>query len=308
MMAGRILVVGDVVTDILAVHSGQVAVGSDTAARISITGGGSAANTAAWLARLGADVDLVAVAGIDVAGDDRLAELMASGVGCACVRRTAERPTGSIIVLVQDSERSFLCDRGANHGLAPSDVDFALASFDDIVHLHLSGYTLLDESTRAAGRHALAAAAVRGLTTSVDAASAAPLDRVGGQTFLEWVHGTDIVLANLDEAHALLDDKSASPDDLARGLATAARRLAVVKLAAAGAVWADGDGEVVRSEAAPAPVVVDSTGAGDAFAAGLLSAWLHGAEPQEALRAAARLGAESVGIVGGRPPPPSIMV
>ena len=147
-----------------------------------------------------------------------------------------------------------------------------------------------------------AAATERGLTTSVDAASAAPLRRIGGQAFLDWVRGVDVVLANLDEAHALLDDKSAGPDDLARGLATATRRFAVVKLGADGAVWAGHDGTVVRGGAAPAPVVVDPTGAGDAFAAGLLTAWLHGAEPQEALRAGARLGADAVGVMGGRPP------
>ncbi len=72
---GRFLVVGDIVTDILAVHSESLTVDSDTPARISVTGGGSAANTAVWLASTGAAVDLLGVVGADVAGDDRLAEL-----------------------------------------------------------------------------------------------------------------------------------------------------------------------------------------------------------------------------------------
>lgn len=300
-MLPRVLVVGDIVTDILAVHSGRVAVGSDTEARISVTGGGSAANTAAWLVQAGARADIVAVAGTDASGDERLVELAAAGVGCASVRRTTEAPTGTIIVLAQGSERSFLCDRGANLLLQPSDVDAALEAAPDAAHVHVSGYTLLDPSSRAAGRHALAAAMARGLSTSVDAASAAPLLRLGGQEFLEWVRGVEIVLANLGEAHALLDDRTAAADDLARGLATAAQRFAVVKLGAEGSVWAGHEGSVVRHAAEPAPVVVDSTGAGDAFAAGLLSAWLTGAQPAEAMRAGARLGAVVVGLIGGRP-------
>ena len=298
----RVLVVGDLVTDVLVVHSGPMAVGSDTPARISVSGGGSAANTAAWLTQVDVAVELVAVAGADVAGDDRLAELRAIGVGCSGVRRTDDAPTGSIVVLVHDGQRSFLHDRGANLTLSPSDVDFSLAGVGPGCHLHLSGYTLFETSTRPAGRHALRAAAEAGLTTSVDAASADPLRRVGGQAFLDWVRGTDVVLANLDEAHALLDDKSAGPDDLARGLATAARGFAVVKLGADGAIWAGRDGTVIRSGAAPVPVPVDPTGAGDAFAAGLLAAWLAGADPEAALRAGARLGSEAVGVVGGRPP------
>src|SRR5258705_7796833 len=139
-----VLVIGDIVTDILAVHSGPLAVDSDTVARISVTGGGSAANTAAWFASTGTTVHLVGVVGDDVAGTDRLTELAAAGVGGTAIRRTGEAPTGSVIVLARAQQRTMLCDRGANHRLAPSDVDAALSTLDDLRHLHLSGYTLLD--------------------------------------------------------------------------------------------------------------------------------------------------------------------
>ena len=149
----RVLVVGDIVTDILAVYSGLVAVGSDTTADISITGGGSAANTAAWLASLGCPVGLVGMAGTDRAGDERLTELTAAGVDCAAVRQTPNAPTGSVIVLANSAERSMFCDRGANLLLSPSDVDAALASAGG--HVHVSGYTLLDDRV-APGRTARA--------------------------------------------------------------------------------------------------------------------------------------------------------
>jgi sugar/nucleoside kinase (ribokinase family) len=299
-----VLVVGDIVTDILAVHSGPLAVDSDTAARISLTGGGSAANTAAWFAYSGTTVHLVGVVGEDVAGTDRLAELAAAGVGGTAIRRAADAPTGSVIVLAQAQDRTMLCDRGANHLLTPSDVDAALSTLDGLRHLHLSGYTLLDASSRSAGQHALRAAAERGLTTSVDAASAAPLRRVGGPAFLDWIRGTDLLLANLDEARALTPATDATEDATAVALAlTGYVPTVIVKQGPAGATWADRDGTRLTVPAEPA-TVVDSTGAGDAFAAALISARLSGADPGTALRSAVALGARAVTTLGGRPPRP----
>jgi sugar/nucleoside kinase (ribokinase family) len=317
--AGRVLVVGDIVTDILAVHSGDIAVGSDTDVRVTVTGGGSAANTAVWLAAVGAEVDLVGVVGLDAAGTERLTELDSAGVGSAWIRRSAARPTGTVIVLARPDERTMLSDRGANALLAPADVDAALAGCDP-AHVHLSGYALLDPASRAAGRRVLARARELGRTVSVDAASAAPLRRVGGAAFRHWVRGADLLIANLDEARALLDGADdptvpatvggglgpaarATVDGeaaaLARALATVAVR-AVVKLGRDGAVWAGPDGEWAGAAADPA-AAVDPTGAGDAFAAGLLGAWLRGADPRTCLRAGTAAGARAVTRIGARP-------
>ena len=290
-----IVVVGDVVTDIHAVHSGPIAVGSDTPAAIRVLGGGSAANTAAWLAAAGARVELVAVVGRDQAGDDRIAELTAAGVGCVHIRRTDDARTGSIVVLAHGQERSFLADRGANLLLVPSDVDPALVSSR---HLHLSGYVLLDAASRPAGVHALAAARERGLSTSVDMASAEPLRRAGPSTVLGWVRGVDLLFANLDEARVMVDEQD--PLDLARALTAHASHV-VVKLGAEGSVWASA-GVVVQAPSVTVGTVVDVTGAGDAFAAGVLHAWLNGSEPMECLVAGAQLGAAAVTAAGGRPP------
>ncbi len=277
------LVVGDIVTDILAVYSGSIAVGSDTGAAISLTGGGSAANTAAWLASVQVPVELVGMVGADRAGEERLAELREAGVGTRFVARTGERPTGSVIVLADGDERSFLCDRGANLLLGRSDVDAALIGAG-AVHLHLSGYTLLDDGSRAAGRYSLTAARERGLTTSVDAASAAPLRRADG--FLDWIQGVDIVFANEDEAGVL-----------GSALTTAAANV-VIKRGVAGAEWLG-----VGVAAARPATAVDTTGAGDAFAAGFLAGWLSGEEPATVLTRATELGAAAVATLGGRPPP-----
>lgn len=292
-----VLVVGDVVTDILAIHPDGLVPGSDTPADVHLTGGGSAANTACWLAGLGCPVTLVGVVGDDPAGTDRVAELSAAGVGTA-VRRAPGARTGSVVVLSHGQERTMLCDRGANSRLSTVDVDAALAATPDLAHLHLSGYALFDGASRDAARYALDAAADRGAGTSVDAASAGPLGRVGATAFLSWVHRADVLLANQAEARVLAGHDG-PPEALARTLTGYVPRV-VVKLAEVGAVWAERDGEPVTVPARPVDVV-DPTGAGDAFAAGLLHAWLAGASPVEAVRAGHRLGARAVGTPGGRP-------
>jgi ribokinase len=290
--AGRVIVVGDIVTDVLAVYSGPLATGTDTDAGISLTAGGSAANTAAWLVSAGVPVTLVGVVGDDPAGADRLAELADAGVDCA-VRRAAGASTGTVVVLSESDERTMLCDRGANALLSTVDIDTGLRDAGGAVHLHLSGYTLFDEASRAAGRYALEQARDRGLSTSVDAASAGPLQRVGPSDFFDWVRGTELLLANADEAVALTGH--ADPDRL-----TGPVRHAIVKRGADGAGWASG-GTGTRWIAAQPAQVRDVTGAGDAFAAGLLAAWLAGAEPEDALRAGAELGALAVSRTGARP-------
>jgi sugar/nucleoside kinase (ribokinase family) len=295
-VADTVLVVGDLVTDVVAVHTGPIAVGSDTDVRVTTTGGGSAANTAAWLAHLGTPAELVAVVGADPAGAERVAELIAAGVGCHSVRRDPSVATGTVIVLAHAAERTMLADRGANAALAAADVEAALARADP-AHVHVSGYPLLDPASRPAARRALARTGR--WTVSLDAASAAPLRRVGGAAFLDWVRGVDLLVANVDETRALLDT-GGDPADLARALAGAVGGRVVVKLGPAGAVWAGPDGEQAVAPAEPA-TAVDPTGAGDAFAAGLLTAWLAGAGPAGCLRAATRAGAAAVAQIGARP-------
>ncbi|MET8232427.1 PfkB family carbohydrate kinase [Micromonospora sp. NPDC005298] len=296
--AARVVVVGDVLTDVVAVLAGPLAAGSDTTAEISLGGGGQAANTAAWVAAQGVPVTLVGAVGDDEAGRERVAELDRAGVDCA-VQRVADVPTGTVIVLAGDGERTMVTQRGANLRLSAEHVDGILTALPDAGHLHLSAYTLLDAGSRGAGLRALAAARERGLTTSVDAASAAPLRRVGAAAFLAWVRDVDLLLVNADEATVLAG--GLDPAAQGRALSATARRV-VVKRGAAGAVWVD-RGSVVSVAAARRVAVVDVTGAGDAFAAGLLTAWLGGATPAAAMGRATDLGALAVSTVGARPQP-----
>ena len=182
-----------------------------------------------------------------------------------------------MVVLSHGVERTMLCDRGANTAAHRTvDIEAGLHGAGDARHLHLSGYALFDDGSRDAGRYALVAAAGRGLRTSVDAASAGPLRRVGAADFLTWVGGADLLLANLDEARVLVG-REEPPAALALALTEHFPHV-VVKLAERGAVWASRGGAVLAEPAQPADVL-DPTGAGDAFAAGLLDSWLADGGP-----------------------------
>jgi len=151
--------------------------------------------------------------------------------------------------------------------------------------------------TRRGARTALERAAAAGMTTSVDASSAAPLREAGATEFLGWIAGVDLLFANRDEAVVLVGEH---PGDALGRRVGASCRAAVVKLGAAGATWSDGTDEA--HVAADRTSAVDTTGAGDAFAAGFLAAWLQGGPPASALAAGARLAALAVSRLGGRPP------
>lgn len=290
----RVVVLGDLMTDVVTRMSGPVAVGSDTPARISVHGGGSAANVAAWLAALDVPTAYIARAGADAFGRAGVGELADAGVECH-VMADPELPTGTCVVLVgTDGERSMLPDPGANAALSPDDVPRHL--FRPGRHLHVSGYVLLSATGRAAALAALALAHDRRMTTSVDPASAAPLELAGPASFLAWTAGCDLVLANRDEARVLTgrDDPRAAAEALSEHY-----REAVVKCGAAGAVWHGGF--FGASAAASRLDVVDTTGAGDAFAAGFLAEWLLNPEPEGALAAGNRIAAQAVARVGARP-------
>ena len=288
-----VVVVGDVNTDVVVVLAGEPATGSDRPATIRSRGGGAGANVAVHLARLGVDVLLAGCTGDDPAADGLRAELAAAGVRTA-LRTVAGAATGTIVSLVEPGgQRSMLADRGANLALQPADVPRLPTGG----HLHLSGYTLLDPGPRAAGLAALAAAVGAGCTVSVDPSSAGPLRRHGVRRWLEDTAAATLLLPNAEEARLLTG--CADPVDAARALAER-HPVVAVTLGAEGAVWASGS-TLVSRPAHPTDVV-DTTGAGDAFAAGLLAAWLADRDlaPAAALDAGLALAAEVVRRPGAR--------
>ena len=287
----RVVVLGDVMVDVVARLEGPLAPGSDSPAVVRFHGGGSAANTAAWIAAAGGRPLLVGRVGDDDRGRTARGELQALGVDPR-LAVDPELPTGTCIVLVgPDGERTMAPDAGANDALAPEDVP------DDVLgpdgHLHVSGYALLRPGPRLAALEAIAIAREIGMSVSVDPSSSALLSG----RFLDDCDGIQLLLPNASEAHALTGESA--PERAARALAGRVGEV-VVKLGPDGALWTNGQ-EVLRAAAEPVDAAIDSTGAGDAFAAGLLHARGSGASLAESLAAACRLAAQAVATPGARP-------
>ncbi|MEW2067500.1 PfkB family carbohydrate kinase [Streptomyces sp. NPDC007346] len=297
-MAGSgLLVVGDVVTDIVALHGSALVHGTDTAARIRTLPGGAGANVACWAVRSGCtEVALLARAGARSAGWHRDA-LERAGVR-ALLAVDEEVATATVIALVDAAaERTFLTDSGAVLRLATD--DFAPSMLDGMGWLHLSGYLLFAATSRATALLALRTARERGVPVSVDPASAGFLAELGPKRFLEFAEGAQLLLPNADEARLLTG--LPEPAEAAAELSRTFPRVALT-LGDRGAVLAAGGAVTGRVRARPVRDPVDSTGAGDAFTGGFLAALLAGADDRAAAAEGCRAGAEAVATVGGRPP------
>lgn len=254
---------GDLVLDVIVRLEQPLATGADATSRIVLRPGGQAANVAAWVAALGGSSRFVGKRGADAAGIFAAARLIDLGV--EIVGPVEPVGNGVIVSLVHPSgERTMCTDRGVAPQLRPDEIEAAW--FDGCRHLHVSGYALLREPVRFAARRAIDHARAAGAGVSVDLSSWSAIRDFGAERFRSLLEeiAPDTTFANGDEERIV-------------GGPLAAGRW-IVKRGQAGASF---DG--VARRAVPVAMVVDSTGAGDAFAAG----WLVGG-PDLALAAAAR--------------------
>ncbi len=293
-MGNAVLVVGDVMTDIIVAPEGPIVFGSDRRAKIRSHPGGSGANQAVWLAAQGAEVRFAARIG--AADQERWqAHFTTRGID-AHLARDPDLPSGMLVTLLAaDGERSFLTDRGANLALAIADLPDSL--LDGVRLFLVSGYSLFAPGPRVAVLDLVARARLRNIAIAVDPASSGFLAECGADEFLGWIGGADIILANRDEARLL-----AGTDDLAAQVTELGEHFArvVVKCGAEGAVIGDASG-IAHSASAQRVEAVDATGAGDAFAAGFITAWLESADPETALQRGIAAGAKAVTRLGGQP-------
>ncbi|WP_206751368.1 carbohydrate kinase family protein [Cryobacterium glaciale] len=297
--APRVVVFGDVIDDIMVRPHRTPEGDTNTPSSIRQLPGGAAANVSAWFGSAGVAVDFIGRVGA-IDRDYHAGFLAEFGVR-AHLTPDATRPTGTIIVIVDDNDsRTVLTERGANRVLTPHDVPDSL--LDGAAALYFTGYTVFSgqhdpEGTIDSFQHLMRRCRERCVPVVVDPGSARVLADFGVANFLRAVAGASVLLPNLPEGRALtgLDD----PFDVATRLA---KSFGVV------AVTMGAKGSVVAVAGQP-PVMIpvarveraDTTGAGDAFGAGFVTAWLEGASIAAAANAGARLAARAVTIVGGRP-------
>jgi len=278
-----ITVLGDIAMDIVSLLSAPLARGSDAGASIRVMPGGSAANVAVWIARLGGAVAFIGRVGDDPFGRTLADDLAREGVVAALITDPA-RPTGVIQVLVEpDGERTMVPDRGANAHWDEGDVPEDLIAASN--QLHVVGYALLDAASQPGALRAMALARKHSVPISLDPSSHAPLHALGPDEFWSLVGHVDILLPNRREATVLTGQPT---PEAALDALRAHADLVAIKLDRDGCLAGDGRQRVH----APAPriAVANATGAGDAFNAAFLHNWRDGLGLEAACRRAVALG------------------
>ena len=243
--------------------------------------GGSAANTAVGVASFGGKAAFIGRIADDAFGKVFAHDLRASGVEFDVLPATDGSPTGRCLVIVAaDAERTMCTYLGAGAEIDVQDIDADRIAGAAVTYLE--GYLWDEPAAKAAIRRAAALAKEANRKVAFTLSDPFCVERHRDE-FRELVEtNVDVLFANEDEI-AVLGDHDA--------------RELVVKLGAGGATWTDG----LRSVDVPAAdaEVVDTTGAGDAFAAGFLAAWGEG--PERALARGVELAGRAVARPGGRP-------
>jgi len=289
----KILCIGDLALDVIAQLKESINYGNDTASRISTHPGGQAANVSTWITRTNTRAQLVARVGNDPVGFALISDLDKYGVEHLNLMRSG-RPTGVVVILVDSNgERTMFPDNGANADLEASD----LPPLDDVDGVYISGYALLDFRSRDAVLAMIKKVKAAGIPIFFDPTTTGAMKIVPLEEVLSWVSLMDGILLNAEEALYL--GNATNIDDAEESLRKYTP-LVVIKLGSRGAmaVFKDQSARV----AAVTTNVVDTTGAGDSFAAGFIPKWLETHDLETALSAGTALAAKCVATVGARPP------
>ena len=249
--------IGDLVEDVVVWLNTELNIGSDTESVIRRTRGGSAANVSMFAALTGTPSRFIGQVGHDRLGSQLCEVLRDSGVD---VQVISDGRTGSIVVLVQpNGQRSFLTDRGVASHLAHFDAMF----MNDVSILHVPTYSLTDEPLASTCLQYINAARANGALISIDASSSSVLTQYGTDRYRTLIQSLspDVFLCNEDEAAVL---------GLGANLPMAGAVLTVIKQGPLPVIAVQHNGTTTEVAVTPVANIVDTTGAGDAFAAGFL--------------------------------------
>lgn len=249
--------IGDLVEDVVVWLNTELNIGSDTESVIRRTRGGSAANVSMFAALTGTPSRFIGQVGHDRLGSHLCEVLRDSGVD---VQVITDGRTGSIVVLVQpNGQRSFLTDRGVASHLA----HFESALMNGVSILHIPTYSLTDEPLASTSVQYINAARATGALISIDASSSSVLKQYGTDRYRALIKSLspDVFLCNEDEA-AVLGLGAQKP--------MVGAELTVIKQGPLPVITVQHDGTTAEVAVSRVADIVDTTGAGDAFAAGFL--------------------------------------
>jgi len=295
-MSLNVLCIGDVMLDVIAridVSPQKINFGSDTASRISTNSGGAAGNVAAWLTRTTSNSTIVSHVGDDPAGAALIAEFDSLGVAHENLVIQGE-PSGVVVVLVDSSgERTMFPDKGANSSLKLSD----LPPLDTYQAVYISGYALLNPLSRPGVLAMIEKIRADSIPIYFDPASVGAMKDVSDTEIHQWFSLMNVLFLNEEESIFLtgLVDIERALDYLLEY-----SEVVVIKRGSLGAIAKARCYDSISIPAVSA-TVVDTTGAGDSFAAGFIAAFASKRDLTAAMTAGTELAAQCVAIVGGRP-------
>jgi sugar/nucleoside kinase (ribokinase family) len=289
----HILCIGDAMLDVIVKMQGQMYLSSDTVSQISTHGGGAAANTATWLASSGHKVFYVCRIGDDAAGRVIANEFDTWNIDYK-PELLREHRTGIVVVLVdQNGERSMFPDRGANSGLSELDLP-DLSKFSAVF---LSGYALFNPHSQAGVLRMIKKIREANLEIFFNPGSLGVMSALGPDACRERCRLMDLLIMNQGEAEFLTgkNDIEAALIELSNDVETV-----VITRSSQGAVGKSRGKETIVSAIQPIDSI-DSTGAGDAFAAGFMGSWIEAKDLESSLRAGNTLASQCVKTIGARP-------
>jgi sugar/nucleoside kinase (ribokinase family) len=290
----KFLCIGDIMMDVSVFIDSEIHKGGDTQAFITTQGGGAAANVARWLAHMGCDTFLCSRVADDTNGLILQEELDAFNVRHSDYRVPHEK-TGTVVVLVsEDGERTMFPDSGSNSGLSSAD----LPPLDGFTAAYLSGYALINSQSRTNVLEMIQILKAKGIPLVFDPGTVGALRRIPNSMLQEWIRMMDILLLNEEEALYI-----SQISDLHGALVALATKAPIVVIKR-GAEGVTAISERVRTVELPAldVEVVDTTGAGDSFAAGFIASWFDEGIVEKAVENGIAQASRCCAMVGARPP------
>jgi sugar/nucleoside kinase (ribokinase family) len=295
-MTAKVLCIGDVMLDVvtkISVLPSQINYGSDTPARISTHGGGAAGNVAAWLKRTDAQSTIVSHVGNDAAGAALVSEF--DSLGVQHHNLVVENGHSGVVVVLVDptGERTMFPDNGTNSGLHIGD----LPDLDGFNAVYISGYSPLDPLSLPGIKEMITKIRSAGIPIYFDPASVGGMKVVALDEVKSWLPLMNVLLLNEEEANYL---SGASDIEIALDYLLQTCETVVIKRGSHGAIGKSRGRDSIPVPAIPTEVA-DTTGAGDAFAAGFISHFSMNKDLKRALLAGTEIAAQCVAIIGARP-------
>ena len=258
---------------------------------VQITGG-SAGNTIFALARLGTHTSFIGKIGNCPSGDYYKNSLAQYG-GNTQSFKIGNIPNGKCLSLVTpDGERTMRTSLGAAMTLSEDEIN--ASDFQGYDHLHIEGFLIMNKNVLL---KALDLAQANHLSVSFDLASFEIVKQFKGELVEILKNYVDMVFANEDEAAAFTELAPSQSEESVKVLNELCET-AVVKLGAKGSLIAQ-DSTIIHSEALPVTEVIDTTGAGDFWAAGFLHGWANNQSIMDAAQLGALMGASVIQNHGG---------